>query len=173
MDHNSKCKSKEIRFRRLKKSDVPQIQDVALKSWKYAYRTVYTPKNIRKFVSRYYSNDSFANLVFPAIRKNQSCFHVALDGNRVIGYSQVAKTKLGWELLRIYLLPRYIGRGIGKKLLHHTERFLKQNHAKAYFAYAHMGNRISLQFYRGSGFVRKKARDQSPTSYCFVKELRH
>jgi hypothetical protein len=57
-------------------------------------------------------------------------------------------------------------------LLHHTERFLKQNHAKSYFAFAHMGNYLSLRFYRGSGFVRNKAKDQSPTSYCFVKQLR-
>ncbi len=160
-----------ITFRKLRKKDVSQIQDVALKAWVYTYRRIYTPRNIRKFVSRYYSNERFEKVVFPAIRNAQACFHVALDGNRVIGYSHVGKSRAGWELLRIYLLPRYIGKGIGKRLLHLNERFLKNRGVRRYFVYSHARNRLGMSFYRRNGFVRMKRKDASPTSICFVKKL--
>ncbi len=158
-------------YRKLRRKDVGQIQKVALKAWMHAYRKIYTLKNIRRFVSRYYSDERFEKVVFPAIRDAQACFHVALDGNRVIGYSHVGKSRAGWELLRIYLLPRYIGKGIGKRLLHLNERFLKNRGARRYFVYAHARNRLSTSFYRRNGFARMKGKDASPTSICFVKKL--
>jgi GNAT superfamily N-acetyltransferase len=160
-----------ITYRKLRKSDVSQVQEVALKAWKYTYRKIYTPSNIRKFVSRYYSNERYEKVVFPTIKKGHACFHVALDGNRIIGYSHVGKSKAGWELLRIYLLPRYIGKGIGGKLLHLNERFLRKRDVRRYFVYAHAGNRLGILFYGRNGFVRMKRKDEGPTSICFVKRL--
>ncbi len=148
-----------------------KVQKVALKAWMYAYRKIYTPKNIKKFVSRYYANERFLEVVFPAIKKSQACFHVALDRNRIIGYSHVGKSKVGWELLRIYLLPRYIGKGIGRKLLRLNERFLRKRGIRRYFVYAHAANRLSTSFYGRNGFVRMKNKDAGPTSICFVKQL--
>lgn len=148
-----------------------QVQKVALKAWMYTYRRIYTPRNIRKFVSRYYSNARFEKLIFPTIKKDHACFHVALDGNRVVGYSHVGKSGAGWELLRIYLLPPYIGIGIGRKLLHLNERYLKTKGTKRYFLYAHAANKLGISFYRRNGFVRMKKKDAAPTSICFVKQL--
>jgi len=122
-----------ITYRKLRKSDLSQVQKVALKAWMYTYRKIYTPRNIRKFVSRYYSNERFEKAMFPTIKKGHACFHVALDGNRIIGYSHVGKSKAGWELLRIYLLPRYVGKGIGGKLLRLNERFLRKRGIRRYF----------------------------------------
>ena len=137
----------------------------------YTYRRIYTRKNISKFVSSYYANERFEKVIFPTIKKGQACFHVALDKNRIIGYAHVAQTKGGWELIRIYLLPRYIGKGIGKKLLHLNERFLKKKSVRRFFVYAHARNRLGISFYRRNGFVRMKSRDEGPTSLCFVKRL--
>ena len=160
-----------VTYRKLRRKDVGQIQKVALKAWMYTYRRIYTRRNIRKFVSSYYSNERFEKVVFPAIKKGQACFHVALDENRIIGYSHVGKTKPGWELLRIYLLPQYIGKVIGRKLLHLSEGFLKKRGARIYFVTAHARNQLGISFYRRNGFVRMKRKDEGPTSICFVKRL--
>ncbi len=160
-----------IAYGKLRKNDASEVQKVALKAWKYTYRKIYTPRNIRKFVSRYYSNERFEKVVFPTIKKGHACFHVALDGNSIIGYSHVGKSKAGWELLRIYLLPRYIGKGIGRKLLCLNERFLRRKGIRRYFVYAHARNRLGILFYRRNDFVRMKRKDEGPTSICFVKQL--
>jgi len=150
---------------------VSQVQKVALRAWRYTYRRIYTPKNIRKFVSRHYSDERFKKVVFPSIKKRHACFHIALDENRIIGYSHVSNGKLGWELQRIYLLPRYMGKGIGGKLLHLNERFLRTRGVGRYFIWAHAENRLGILFYRRNGFVRMKRKDEGPTSICFVKRL--
>jgi len=160
-----------ITYRELRKKDWAQVQKVALKAWLHAYRKIYTRKNIRKFVSSYYSNEQFEKTYFPAIESGNACFHVALDRGRIIGYSHVGKSRVGWELLRIYLLPRYIGKGIGGKLLRLNERFLKKRDVGQYFVWAHAANRLSVSFYRRNAFARMKEKDDGPTSICFVKRL--
>ena len=160
-----------IQYRPLLKRDVKPIQAVALKAWKYTYRNIYSPKTIQRYVSSYYSDESFEKFVLPTTRKGIDSFYVALDGRKLIGYAHVGKRREGWELFRIYLLPRYIGKGIGKRLLHLCERALKRKRAGSYFLFVHSGNKLGKDFYLRNGFVRVKRRDRGSTSLCLEKKL--
>ena len=159
-----------IQYRRITKNSVKQVQSVALRSWKFTYRNIYSTKTIGRRVSNYYSDQSFKEYVLPRIRKGIDWFYVALEGKRVIGYSHITQGRMGWELLRIYLLPEYIGKGIGKKLLSLGESFLRRKKVRRYIVSAHAKNRLAIGFYLRNGFARVKGKDKAGEIY-FEKNL--
>jgi ribosomal protein S18 acetylase RimI-like enzyme len=150
--------------------DVKQVQLVALKAWKFTYRKIYSTKSIERYVSSYYSDQRFKERL-PRVRKGFDWFFVALDGKRVIGYSHIGRGRIGWELLRIYLLPQYIGKGIGKKLLQLGEAFLKRKKARTYFVTSHKRNRLGIEFYLRNGFKITSKMVEGRSSLCFEKRL--
>jgi len=164
-----------IQYRRLRKGDIKQVQDVALKSWKYTYKRIYSARTIGQRVSLFYSDDSFRRFVFPRIRKGQECFYVALSRGRVIGFCAVGKSmraRKGWRLYRIYLEPAYMGKGIGKRLLTLSEQFLRRKKAGSYSLYVHSKNKMAKRFYLKNGFIRAAALDMGRTEVCFIKFLK-
>ena len=170
----------------MKEEDIQQLQEVALKVWEFTYQRIYTQASIERQVSEYYASDVLRAQIRDANR-GRVCFQVALDSKRLIGYVNGGRTegawKLlkflhkeddstpGWELFRIYLLPEYHGRGIGKELLHRWEGFLMRREVKQYSVHIEPKNRLGERFYLRNGFVRAEELDRGPSSPCFVKSL--
>ena len=161
-----------IRYRVLRKADVPEVQAVALKAWSFAYhRYGLSMKFIRKFVSERYSSDSFEKYVFPSVQKGYSKFYLATDKRKIIGYSNMGPGTWGWELYRIYLLPEYQGKGIGKRLLQLSEDFLRSKKAWKYHCYVWRKNKAGLDFYKQNGFVKLQGKDKNKAEICLEKKL--
>ncbi len=161
-----------VRYRVLRKRDVPEIQAVALKAWTFAYqRYGLSLKHIRRFVSQRYSTESFEKIVFPSLQKKESQFHLATDNGRIIGYSNAGPGTWGWELYKLYLLPEYIGKGIGKKLLLLSEDFLRSKKTRKYHAYVWKENKAALDFYKKNGFVKLPGKDKNKAEICIEKKL--
>ncbi len=148
-----------------------QVQSVALRAWTFTYRKIYSTKSIERYVSSYYSDQRFKERVLPRVRKGFDWFFVALDEKRVVGYSHIGRGRIGWELLRIYLLPQYIGKGVGKKLLQLGETFLKCKKARTYFVTSHKRNRLGIEFYLRNGFTITSKMVDGRASLCFEKRL--
>ena len=143
-----------------------------MKAWMFAYRRYgLSVRHIRNFVKTRYSTESFEKYVLPSINKGNSQFIVATDKRKIIGYTNTGRGTWGWELYRIYLLPEYIGRGIGKKLLKHCEIFFRSKKAKKYHCYVYKKNLIGLAFYYRNGFVRMEGRDKDRNEICLEKKL--
>jgi diamine N-acetyltransferase len=162
-----------VSYRLLRKRDVPEVQVTALKAWTFAYRRYgLSLKLIRRFVSERYSTDSFEKSVFPSIERGDSQFYLATDNGEIIGYSNVGRGVWSWELYRIYLLPEYIGRGVGKKLLLLAEVFLRSKKARKYHAYVWKENKAALDFYKRNGFVKLEGKDKNKAEICIEKKLK-
>jgi ribosomal protein S18 acetylase RimI-like enzyme len=175
-----------ISYRELREEDIQQVQEVALKAWEFTYRNIYAPSTIIRQVAEYYATERLKASIERAERK-ESHFEVVLDNGKPVGYTNVGRARgtwrnpflpkgkvyrtSGWELFRIYLRPEYIGKGIGKELLHRCEEFLRGEKAKQYTVYVHVRNQIGKKFYLRNGFARAKELDRGPTSPCFVKTL--
>ena len=56
------------------------------------------------------------------------------------------------KLYRIYLLPDYIGQGLGRRLLERGETFLLEHGINTYFCFVHKDNEMGKRFYIRSGF---------------------
>ena len=161
-----------VRYRTLRRADVPEIQDVALKAWMANYpRYGVRVSTVKRFVRERYSIESFEKYVFPSVQKRESQFYISTDKGKIIGYSNAGPGSWGWELYRIYLLPEYIGRGIGKKLLKHCEIFFRSKKARKYHCYVYNKNLIFLALYYRNCFVRMEGRDKDRTEICLEKKL--
>ncbi|MDW8234901.1 MAG: GNAT family N-acetyltransferase, partial [Roseiflexaceae bacterium] len=71
----------------------------------------------------------------------------------------------GAQLFRIYLLPTYIGRGIGSGLLQRGEAFLRDQGVDSYFCYVHKDNELGKRFYLRQGFVHRAGLDRDDEWY--------
>jgi ribosomal protein S18 acetylase RimI-like enzyme len=78
----------------------------------------------------------------------------------VVGFWHIAQTKQGMKLLRIYLRPGYIGKGIGRTLLRQGEEFIKSRGYHSYFCFVHKDNELGKGFYLRNGFTHLVENDQ-------------
>ncbi len=157
-------------FRTLQKNDVLEVRKLALKAWKFAYKDIYKEKTILKSVSKYYSDENFARN-FEQIKKGNSKFILVIESKKIIGYAHVCKNKRRWEVIRIYVNPKFIRKGIGTKLLQKVEVFLRKKNVKSYTIYPHVKNKIAVNFYKKYGFVRYPKLDEGWNSPCYVKKV--
>ena len=96
--------------------------------------------------------------------------------SRIIGFCNIEiKSNDKAELLRIYLKPSYIGKGVGKKLLLNGEKFLISKNVKKLYCYAHKENKLGRQFYLKNCFEiiseEPNVLFDNECDYLFEKEL--
>lgn len=94
-----------------------------------------TPENIKKWV------EDVSNYSLIALNMQEE----------IIGISMISKTG---EILLNYLLPEYVGKGIGKHMLHEMEKFINQSHHKQITV---MSTRTAFEFYKKNGFKENKS----------------
>lgn len=164
-----------IKYRNLCKSDFKKIYEVAIEAWNYTYKDIFTSSYIKNYVDKFYSKETMEKQ-FPLIGKGEMFFEVAEENKNIIGFCNIEiKADDKAELLRIYLKPLYIGKGVGKKLLLHGEEFLISKGVRKLYCYAHKENKLGRQFYLKNGF---KIISEEPNElfnnecdYLFEKEL--
>jgi len=161
--------SARITFRQFDEPDAEEVQAVALAAWQHTYRNTFDQEFIQDFVGRNYAPERLRALV-SALQGNEAFFHVALHHTKIVGFCHIGFSPRGVELFRIYLLPSFIGQGIGRTLLDMGERFLKQKAITCYFCYVHKDNELGKQFYLKRGFRHIAANDQGDEWYM-EKEL--
>lgn len=157
-------------------SDLEQIYNVALEAWNYTYKDIFTPSYIKNYVDKFYSQEVMKKQL-PLIESGEMFFEVAKENESIIGFCNIeVKDNDKAELLRIYLKPSYIGKGIGKKLLLLGEKFLISKDVKNLYCYAHKENKLGRQFYLKNGFriTSEEANKlfNNECDYLFEKELK-
>lgn len=153
-----------IVYRPIHTSDADAVFAVAQEAWRFTYASIFDPAFIEQFVRRNYAPDHLRALV-PLVDSGALFFDVAVDADRVIGFCNIGVVVEGAQLLRIYLLPAYIGRGIGSELLRRGEAFLRDRGFDRYFCYVHKDNELGKRFYLRQGFIHRAERDQDDERY--------
>jgi len=149
----------DVVIRPIKESDAPSIHAVALEAWRHTYRTIFDQQFIENFVNRNYAPEAILSL-FPRIQSGAMFFHVAEYESKVIGFCNIGINKQSAELYRIYLLPVFIGQGIGRRFLELGEVFVGEHGIDSYFCFVHKNNEIGKQFYLNSGFKHISEKDK-------------
>lgn len=166
-------KEGNIEYRPFQNGDEREVYAVVLKSWRHAYGGIYSPEFIENFINTHYAPEKLRSLL-PKLKKGKMFFQVAVDNNRnkIVGFCNIGDRGEGMELFRIYLLPSYIGKGIGKRLLQLGEEFIKSKGINKYFCYVHKNNQLGINFYLKSGFKHISKRDkEKDDEWCMEKEL--
>ena len=156
---------KEVILRPFSKKDAPQVKKAALASWSFTYKDIFSETIIRDFVNTNYNIDLLCNIE-KWVAKGFTKFVVAENKNEILGFAQIGfenywnqtiiRDKCRIKLFRIYLVPEYLGKGIGKRLWASMEEFVLQNGKFNYYLSVHKENQIGLKFYRKNGFKIKK-----------------
>ena len=145
-------------LRALQETDVQAVYDVAFEAWHSTYKHIYPTEFINTFVQTNYAPAGLLRLI-PRIQAGQQFFHVALAQSSVIGFCHIAETRHGMELLRIYLRPSYIGKGIGRALLRQGEAFIQARGYSTYCCFVHKENDLGKNFYVRNGFTHMIEKD--------------
>ena len=161
----------DIGYRRLKKDDLQAVRQVASESWKHAYRNIFDDSYIKEWVEANYSIKTLS-IILSESETGKAFFYVAESEGRVIGFAHIGDRGNGWELLRIYLLPEYMGGGIGTRFIQLGEHFLITKKASKYVAFVHKDNFPAIGFYKRNDFVREPELDKKEINeQCWSKKL--
>lgn len=128
--------------------DLSAVGNVYEESWKSAYKGIIP----QSYLDGLNKSDWIKNLNNPARRSL-----IMLDRDKIIGTSSFSASRsddmAGYgEIISIYLLPEYIGRGYGKQLLQAAIDGLKQMGFHDIFLWVLEENVRARKFYEKSGF---------------------
>jgi diamine N-acetyltransferase len=154
----------DIVLRALQETDVQAVYEVALEAWHSTYKDIYSAEFINNFVQTNYALAGLLQLV-PRVQAGHQFFHVALAHSHVVGFCHIAETRHGMELLRIYLRPSYIGKGIGRSLLRQGEEFIQARGHSTYCCFVHKENVLGKNFYVRNGFTHVIEKDDGEEWY--------
>ncbi len=151
-----------------RKSYAKEVRKIAEKSWYHTYRDIYPRTEISEFISTNYDVKNLA-LLQRYVEEGTISLNLAFSNGKPIGFCHVGK-KQEFELLRIYVLPRWIGHGAGKELLHEGERWILASRGTEYITRVQKRNTLGIRFYERSGFTRDESLDRDD-QLCYRKQL--
>ena len=155
--------------------DRAAIADVAAVTWRATYGEIFTPDYMTNFLRRAYAPERLAQTMLAP----SNCFLVATAGDTPIGFGQVgpaftrrdAASLVPADLHRLYVLPAWQRRGVGRALLAALETWLTGREVREYGCFVHARNGRGIAFYTAQGFVHTPACDHNDEWYM-VKGLR-
>lgn len=162
--------SKVIRLEVLpfKKSFARSVRKIAEKSWNYTYRDIYSNSFIDEFIAENYRLSNLA-LLEKYVVDGTISFNVAVANRKIVGFCHFGKEK-EFTLYRIYLLPDWIGKGIGSDLLNEGEQWVRASGGSSYILRVQKKNSTGIRFYEKSGFERYPDLDRDD-DLCYRKNL--
>ena len=149
----------DISFRNLVKEDFENVRKLALKGWYFSYSHL-NKSELKKLVDTYYSDETLY-IALEDMKTGKQFFVLAQDKNELLGFCNVSAKEGNGELLRLYIEPELIGKGLGKKLLDLGEDYLIKKGIEKYFTYVNKHNKIGYEFYLRNGFIRLHEKDMN------------
>lgn len=141
--------NKSVTIRKINQTDDrTEISNIYEKSWKYAYKGIIPQEYLDSIPSGQWCG---------AIDNPGRNTLVVFDGNKIIGTSSYCKSRFGdymdWgEIISVYFLPEYMGKGYGKSLLKKVVEELKTMGFKTLFLWVLEDNHRARHFYEKCGF---------------------
>ncbi len=140
-----------IIYRKSTIHDIEKISHQVAVSYKSAYKGLMDGRYLSSL-----SNDHWVPILLEAISAESICL-VAQNSNGIIGSAVFGRAITdpdtgNAELFSIYLLPEYIGCGIGQKLYLEAEKIMAEQSFKMCFLEVLSENTRAIKFYLSHGF---------------------
>lgn len=146
-----------VAIHKANREDLKDLQGVSRTTFKESFGEQNTPEDMEKYLREKFNEEQ----LLLELDNPDSVFYVAtLDGD-VVGYLKLntgkAQTELkdesGLEIERIYVLNKFIGKGIGKQLFNLTLDIARQKKSHFIWLGVWEKNERALNFYHKNGFV--------------------
>ena len=146
-----------VTIHKANREDLKDLQDVSRTTFKESFGEQNTREDMEKYLREKFSEEQ----LLLELDNHDSVFYIATIDGDVVGYLKLntgkAQTELkdesGLEIERIYVLNKFIGKGIGKQLFNLTLDIARQ--MKSHFIWLGVWekNERALTFYHKNGFV--------------------
>lgn len=132
-----------------KESDLPTVALIAGEGWRNAYHGLISEEAIEDMLRRWYSPEALKR------RLNNGWLEVTEMGERVIGFIQHGAINDIHEVFAIYVLPAFLGQGVGWALWQRAlNEAVRKGRAAAIELWVLQGNRLGINWYnRQNGVV--------------------
>jgi len=152
-----KFSMQKIHFQKLDASNVMELQQIAIQTFKETFEAVNTPENM----NLYLNNAMSLKALSAELANKDSLFYFVLVDNEPAGYCKLnfnaAQTELKKaataELERIYVLQAFQGKQLGKLLLDKAIAIAKMHHKKILWLGVWENNTKAIRFYQKNGFT--------------------
>jgi ribosomal protein S18 acetylase RimI-like enzyme len=139
-------------IRHAEPSDAEEIHDVALKSWKDTYSHILSEEAIKEVIEDWYSVKELQE------QTEHPIFYIAEESDEVVGFVHATVGDGKATLHRIYLDPKYQGKGIGSKLYEKAENDIRQKADKIELEVL-AENKKGNSFYQKQGFKKQETEE--------------
>lgn len=149
--------------------DFEEIANIYATSWKVAYQGI-VPQN--------YLNKLTGSNWAPILMKSKNDVFVIIENKKYVGVSSVCEArdekKRGWgEIISIYLLPDYFGKGYSKQLIDISVTELKARGFNNIYLWVLEDNVRARRFYEKNGFIEDKETATVTIEGKELKEIRY
>lgn len=146
-----------------------EISSVYENSWKYAYKDILPQSYLDSLPKGYWA---------PRIDHPDRKSMIIVEQGKIVGTSSFGRSRFpefaGWgEIMSLYLLPEYIGKGYGKTLLKAVVRELQKQNYKDIFLWVLEENSRARRFYEKFGFSPAKDRLKDNIGGKDVTDIRY
>lgn len=139
-----------MEIRHMKQSDDKfAISQIYEESWKFAYKDIIPQAYLESIPSGHW---------VPYLDKEETHTLVLIENDIFVGTSSYCKSRFSdfdnfGEIISIYFLPEYIGKGYGKQLLNAVVAELAKLGYRDIFLWALEENHRARKFYEKAGFI--------------------
>ena len=128
--------------------DIAAIGSIYAASWKFAYRGI---------VPQMYLDQLTNHRWVTALNENRYDAFILVDNGQYIGTSSICPARdadmAGWgEVISLYLLPEYFGKGCAAVLFNHALNVLRETGFQCIYLWALAENARARRFYEKQGF---------------------
>ncbi len=171
-----------MQIRRATLDDVRLISSLGAKTFDQAFRGTCTEKDLEGILQEYYNEQQ----VESELKDEQDYFFVLFENSVAAGYTRINlgrpavdhfNDKKSAELMRIYFLNEFHGKGLAAPLLNYCIDFLKEKRYEQVYLSVWEHNERAKAFYKKHGFVDSKIENPFPLGetpqmdYWYVKQL--
>jgi ribosomal protein S18 acetylase RimI-like enzyme len=145
-----------IRICRAGPDDADAVREVGLKTWPSAYAGIASAEYIEEGLAAWWSPEMVERGITDGITL------IAVDDERehgderVVGMTGLGRQDEFWVMWKLYVLPEYQGRGVGKALLGGAIAALPVGTDQLLLEVL-VGNEQAIRFYRRNGFEKARS----------------
>ncbi len=138
-----------ITLRKATSADIELIHTLGVEIFTHTYQGILSPEQISYMLDTMYSHASLKQ----QIEVDEHRYFIAYDeAGKACGYLSLQReSPKVMELQKIYILPSYHGKGIGKQLIDYAISYTQQEGASCIELHVNRGNK-ALNFYQHLGF---------------------
>lgn len=124
------------------------IRELTFKVWPQTYASILSKEQIHYMLNLMYSEDALSQ----QLTDPEHVFIIVYEADIPVAFASYSPHHaLQWKLHKLYILPAWQGKGVGKFILHHIITDLKKRRVNSLILNVNRYNK-AIMFYENAGF---------------------